>query len=125
MTWVLQELVRLVSKLSPEASAVSAIAPALHYLDSRAMAALMKELAKVRQLQRAMELFNWLKSLEPGHELYALCDVYTFTTAISLMGQAQQLRTALELVAEMRSRGHVCNVHTYSALMNVCIKVSV
>lgn len=39
------------------------------------------------------------------------------------MGQAQQLRRALELVAEARSRGVACNVHTYSSLMNVCIKV--
>ncbi len=37
-------------------------------------------------------------------------------------GSQQQLRRALELVAEMRSRGVQCNVHTYSALMNVCIK---
>lgn len=37
-------------------------------------------------------------------------------------GTQQQLRRALELVAEMRSRGVQCNVHTYSALMNVCIK---
>ncbi len=30
----------------------------------------------------------------------------------------------MELVAEMHSRGIACNVHTYSALMNVCIKCS-
>lgn len=53
----------------------------------------------------------------------ALCDVYTYTTLISQCGSHQQLRKALELVAEMRSRGIACNVHTYSALMNVCIKV--
>lgn len=41
---------------------------------------------------------------------------------ISQCGSQQQLRRALELVAEMRSRGIQCNVHTYSALMNVCIK---
>ena len=41
---------------------------------------------------------------------------------IALCGQRQSLRLALELVAEMRSRGVVCNVHTYSALMNTCIK---
>ena len=40
----------------------------------------------------------------------------------SQCGSQQQLRRALELVAEMRSRGVQCNVHTYSALMNVCIK---
>ena len=41
---------------------------------------------------------------------------------IALCGQRQSLRLALELVAEMRSRGVACNVHTYSALMNTCIK---
>ena len=46
----------------------------------------------------------------------------TYTTMISQCGTQQQLRRALELVAEMRSRGIQCNVHTYSALMNVCIK---
>jgi pentatricopeptide repeat protein len=46
-----------------------------------------------------------------------------YTTAINNAGQVQQLRRALELVGEMRARGIPCNVHTYSALMNVCIKV--
>jgi pentatricopeptide repeat protein len=74
-----------------------------------------------------MEIFDWLRSLEysgpAGHELAALCDVYTYTTAITMMASGQQLRRALELLAEMRSRGIPCNVHTYSSLMNVCIKV--
>lgn len=118
-----EELVRMCSSLPPDANAVAAVSPALAYLDSRAMAAFMKELAKTQQLSKAMELFDWLKSLPPDHELYNLCDVYTFTTAISLMGPSQQLRRALELVGEMRARGLQCNVHTYSALMNVCIKV--
>jgi hypothetical protein len=109
--------------LPPDASAVAAVSSALAYLDSRAMAAFMKELAKCQQLSRAMEVFDWLKSLPQEHELYGLCDVYTFTTAISLMGPSQQLRRALELIGEMRARGLQCNVHTYSALMNVCIKV--
>lgn len=43
---------------------------------------------------------------------------------ISQCGSHQQLRRALELVAEMRSKGIECNVHTYSALMNVCIKAN-
>ena len=37
-------------------------------------------------------------------------------------GGHQQLRRALELVAEMRSRGIEANIHTYSALMSVCVK---
>lgn len=73
---------------------------------------------------RAAELFDWLRGLPEGHELAHLCDVYTYTTIISQCGSHQQLRKALELVAEMRGRGIPCNVHTYSALMNVCIKVT-
>lgn len=74
---------------------------------------------------RASELFDWLRGLPEGHELGHLCDVYTYTTIISQCGSHQQLRKALELVAEMRGKGISCNVHTYSALMNVCIKVTV
>lgn len=37
-------------------------------------------------------------------------------------GGHQQLRRALELMAEMRSRGIEANIHTYSALMSVCVK---
>ena len=73
---------------------------------------------------RASELFDWLRGLPENHELAHLCDVYTYTTIISQCGSHQQLRKALELVAEMRGHGVMCNVHTYSALMNVCIKVS-
>jgi pentatricopeptide repeat domain-containing protein 1 len=122
--WSVEEIVRLVVSLPASACVVTTVAPALHHLDSRAAAALLKELARARQLPRALEIFQWLRSLEPHHPLSSLADVYTFTTAVSLMGQAQQLRGALELVADMRSRGHACNVHTYSALMNVCVKVS-
>ena len=43
---------------------------------------------------------------------------------ISQCGSHQHLRRALELVAEMRGRGILCNVHTYSALMNVAIKAN-
>lgn len=72
---------------------------------------------------RSAELFDWLRALPEGHELAKLCDVYTYTTVISQCGSHQQLRKALELIAEMRGRGVQCNVHTFSALMNVCIKV--
>lgn len=41
---------------------------------------------------------------------------YTYTTMISQCGSHQQLRRALELVAEMRSRGIDCNVHTYRSV---------
>jgi pentatricopeptide repeat domain-containing protein 1 len=68
------------------------------------------------------QIFDWLRGLDDSHDLYPLCNTMTYTTMISQCGTQQQLRRALELVAEMRSRGIQCNVHTYSALMNVCIK---
>ncbi|KAI8473520.1 MAG: hypothetical protein J3K34DRAFT_518985 [Monoraphidium minutum] len=117
-----EELVRLVSRLPPDMPCVPHVVPSLQYLDSRAFAAFMKDLAKNGHVARAMELFDWIKDLSPVHDLAALADVYTYTTAINNAGQAQQLRRALELVGEMRTRGVQCNVHTYSALMNVCIK---
>ncbi len=74
-------------------------------------------------VKRSMEIFDWIRSLDEHNDLYALADVFTYTTMIAQCGSHQYLRRALELVAEMRSRGIRCNVHTYSALMNVCIKV--
>ncbi|MEW5302754.1 MAG: hypothetical protein WDW36_005503 [Sanguina aurantia] len=119
-----EDLLRIVLKLAPQESAVDAVAQGLYYLDSSALAALLKELSKQGQLKRSVEIFDWLRSLAPSHDLAGLCDLYTYTTMISQCGSHQQLRRALELVAEMRSRGIECNVHTYSALMNVCIKAN-
>lgn len=120
-----EDLLRIVMKLAPQESAIDAVEQGLYYLDSSAMAALLKELAKQGNVKRSVEIFDWLRSLPPTHELANLCDLYTYTTMISQCGSHQQLRRALELVAEMRSRGIECNVHTYSSLMNVCIKVGV
>lgn len=117
-----EDLLEVVRLLRPEASAVNAVAEGLLCLDSGALAALLKELNKAGHAVRAQEIFDWLRSLEPTNDLYALCNTMTYTTMISQCGSQQALRRALELVAEMRSRGVQCNVHTYSALMNVCIK---
>ena len=97
---------------------------ALLFLDSGALAALLKELNKAGHARRAQEIFDWLRTLPAGEDLYGLCNTMTCTTMISQCGSQQALRRALELVAEMRGRGVQCNVHTYSALMNVCIKAS-
>lgn len=118
----MEDIVRVVQGLPIDKPAPPIVSHALYHLDSRAVAALLKELARVGRLQRAFELFDWLRALEGGHELGRLCDVYTYTTMISLCGHDKHLRRALELVAELRSRGIQCNVHTYSAMMNVCIK---
>ena len=45
-----EDLLRIVRGLPPEESAVNAVARGLYYLDSRALAALLKELAKVTSL---------------------------------------------------------------------------
>ncbi|KAJ9524102.1 hypothetical protein QJQ45_022540 [Haematococcus lacustris] len=119
-----EDLIRIVVKLTLQESAVEAVEQGLYFLDSSATAALLKELAKQGHLKRSVEIFDWLRSLPATHELSSLCDLYTYTTMISQCGSHQQLRRALELVAEMQGRGIDCNVHTYSALMNVCIKAN-
>lgn len=119
-----EDLLKIIVNLGPQESAIAAVAQGLHYLDSSALAALLKELSKQGHIKRAVEIFDWLRNLGDSHELSRLCDVYTYTTMISQCGSHHQLRRALELVAEMRSKGISCNVHTYSALMNVCIKAN-
>lgn len=117
-----EDLVEMVRRLPPNASAVKAAANSLRFIDSGALAALLKELNKSGHGRRAQEIFDWLRALNAGHELKGLCNTMTYTTMISQCGTQQALRRALELVGEMRSTGIPCNVHTYSALMNVCIK---
>eukprot|EP00775_Hariotina_reticulata_P004644 gene4644-4896_t len=91
-------------------------------LDSRGLAALLKELAKGHHGKRAREVFDFLRSLPGENGLAALCDVFTYTAMISLCVEQQELARALELVSEMRQRKVERNVHTYTALMNVAIK---
>eukprot|EP01026_Neomeris_dumetosa_P052931 TRINITY_DN47162_c0_g2_i3.p1 TRINITY_DN47162_c0_g2~~TRINITY_DN47162_c0_g2_i3.p1 ORF type:complete len:318 (+),score=41.16 TRINITY_DN47162_c0_g2_i3:214-1167(+) len=117
-----EDLHRTIRGLAPTESSIEAIGHGLQYLDSSATAALLKELHKTGLGHRAVEIFDWLRKLPNTSELYNLCDVKTYTTAISQCTSHQQLRRALDLVAEMKSRGIYCNVHTYSALMNVCNK---
>ncbi len=60
----------------------------LFYMDSRAVAAMLKEMARVGCGGRAQEVFDWLRSLPPTHDLAPLCDVFTFTTGrVSLLLQ--------------------------------------
>lgn len=60
-----------------------AVAGGLARLDSRATAALLKELSKAGLPHRAAELFDWLRGLPRGHALAPLADLYTYTTIIS------------------------------------------
>lgn len=119
-----EDLLEVVRRLPADASAVQAVAQGLYSLDSGALAALLKELNKAGHARRAQEIFDWLRGLDPAHDLAALCTTMTYTTMISQCGTQQALRRALELMAEMRGRGVQANVHTYSALMNVCIKAN-
>lgn len=57
-----------------------------------------------------------------AHQPHARLLICSYTTIISQCGTHQQLRRALELVGEMRARGIEANIHTYSALMSVCVK---
>lgn len=86
------------------------------------MALLLKDLSRGSQDKRANELFDWVRALPPNHRLRSLCDVYTFTAMISLCVFQQDVQRAFELVDDMRRAGIEPNVHTNTALMNVCIK---
>lgn len=46
----------------------------------------------------------------------------TCCAVISLCGQRQEIGKALKLVADMRGRGIRPNIHTYTALINTCIR---
>lgn len=76
----------------------------LQNLDSRGLAALLKDLAKGRYSKRAREVFDYLRSLPADNPLAGLCDVFTYTAMVSLCVDQQELTRALELVQEMKQR---------------------
>jgi len=113
------------------------------------VAAIMKDLYRAGQGHRASDLFDCIRATTTDsgsyvsplpfsasslssdgiiemnnlrYHQYHLADLYTYTTAISQCNGRHQLKRALELMAEMRSRGLKANVHTYSALMSACVK---
>ena len=103
--------------------------PHLAALDSRNAALLMKQLASSDLEGTAWALFDWMKQQEEGSHIRGLCDVFLYTAMItlssSLVGQQDNRRNltrAFDLSREMVERGVERNVHTFSALMNVCIK---
>ncbi|KXZ56011.1 hypothetical protein GPECTOR_2g1563 [Gonium pectorale] len=112
----------IIQKLQPNEPLPEVIYRALHHVDSRAVALLLKDLSRLGKDRRAMELFDWLRSANERSPLRSLCDVYSYTATISLCIHGQDVDRALELMQEMRSRNIERNVHTYTALMNVCIK---
>ncbi len=62
---------------------------------------------------RAWQLFDWVRALPEGHSLQRLCDANTYSTMITLCGPWQQLRRALQLVAEMRNRSLECGIQVH------------
>ncbi|KAI8112549.1 hypothetical protein M9434_003872 [Picochlorum sp. BPE23] len=91
-------------------------------IDSRAFAALLKDLSKNGAAQQSWYLFDYIRAVPEGDELYEMADLYTYTTVISQCGAHRKLQKALDMFEEMKSRGIQCNIHTYSALMGVCVK---
>ena len=59
---------------------------------------------------RAWQLFDWVRLLPPCDELRRFCHSSTYVTMIALCGTWRQLRRALELVADMRSRDMECGL---------------
>lgn len=57
---------------------------------------------------RAWQLFDWVRVLPDDHDLKRLCDAGAYTAMIALCGTWQQLRRALQLVADMRARSLEC-----------------
>lgn len=105
-------------------SAVQAVGHCLGSLDGRALAALLKELHKCGLAHQACEIFDWLSGLPPGHDYWPLLDVFTYTTMIAQCSGPgpHQVARAQALLADMRARGVAPNTHTYSSMINVCIK---
>ena len=71
---------------------------------------LHEQRCNVRAVCRAWQLFDWVRTLPEGHSLQRLCDAHTYSTMITLCGPWQQLRRALQLVAEMRNRSLECGI---------------
>ena len=115
-----QVLMSLKSKEDIESS--PELLDALRQMDSRALAAMLKDVAKDGGMDQSRDLFDYIRSLPSDNPISNLADIYTYTTVISQCGAHQMLRKALELVSEMRCKGIQCNIHTYSALMGVCVK---
>jgi hypothetical protein len=77
-----EDILAVLQALPRGRSAVLTVGHCLGWLDSRALAALFKELHKASLAPLAAELFDWLRELPPGHEYGPLLDVYTYTTMI-------------------------------------------
>lgn len=95
-----EHLVAVIRNLPASQAVIPAVAPGLKYMDSRAVAFLLKDIAKNGLPHRAVEIFDWLRKQPPSHELSRLCDVYTYTTGQPVYSS---LSTADLLPANMSS----------------------
>lgn len=86
-----EEILQVVRHMPRGASVVHAVRDSLQYLDSRALAALLKELSKTGLRDMAFHIFNWLRepqqSMDPAYG--GLLDVFTYTTMIVSAGQSR------------------------------------
>ncbi|GIL48197.1 hypothetical protein Vafri_4883 [Volvox africanus] len=120
---MVQQLFMVIRQLPAGQAPQDAVAGRLAAMDGRSVAMLLKQLANNGLAMLAWELFDWLRSLESSHELVRLLDVFLYTAMISLCSSNRRdMDVALALNREMVARGVPRNVHTFSALMNVCIK---
>jgi len=78
-------------RLPAREAVIGIAAGSITALDSRAVAALLKELAKTGNGYRAHEFFDYILSLGDQHEAARLCDVFTYTAAISICNNDQQV----------------------------------
>jgi pentatricopeptide repeat domain-containing protein 1 len=117
-----EQCLALIQKLPKAQRVPDRIYRALYHFDSRVLSLLLKDLSKAQLSYRAVEMFDYLRSLEHGNLLTSLCDVYTYTAMISMCIYQQDSDRAMELMEDMRYRNVERNVHTFTALMNVCIK---
>lgn len=89
-----EELVWRIRRLPAREPIAATAAGCLPGLDSRACAALLKELARTGLAHRAQEFFDHVLGLGDSAEAARLADVYTYTAAISICVSAQQVPPA-------------------------------
>lgn len=104
-----EDIVHICQQLPPGKPVPEAAYQALFHFDSRATALLLKDLSKAGLGARAVEIFDWLRGLDAGHPLSALCDVYTYTAMISMCIYQQVWRPRqLSCPPCMRALLHAC-----------------
>lgn len=87
----MEELVWRIRRLPAREPIGPTAAGCLPGMDSRACAALLKELARTGLAHRAQEFFDYVLALGDASEAARLADVYTYTAAISICVSAQQV----------------------------------